>query len=248
MSNEEALKILGVTLPVTKAILKSAFRRRSHETHPDLNKDDPNAAEKFIKVKAAFDLISSQETLLIDVSDVESEAFTTDGDKLSDLGQGLPHTKAGVPCPDCSGRGWHERQVGLHWVPCPSCGGDWRKRESCRKCNGSGKFKRNGVVVGDCYACKGRGHFVRICRDCNPKNKDGLFQKALSGLPLEEQLYIMRVKLGPRGRSIGGFWFGYGDTPEGKIPSYNKIYHTCFKCKGCGEVELFNPVLRRNLL
>ena len=39
--------VLGVSKSATEAEIKSAFRKKAKEFHPDLNKDNPSAAEKF---------------------------------------------------------------------------------------------------------------------------------------------------------------------------------------------------------
>jgi len=249
MTVHEASKVLGIILPVTTVILKSAFRRRSHETHPDLNKSE-NASAEFIKVKEAYDYLLTQGDVILDVSDDSSNAmlYTTDGKSLKDLGNGLPHTKAGVPCDNCFGKGYNEANSTAGWVVCPECHGHWKQEMVCRKCGGSGEFKRGGKVVGKCNNCNGKGMIVRYCSECNPKNKNGTFQRELSKLPLEVQLILMRQK----SQRYYDTWdlfaglFGYrSDDLKGMVPRVRRIFHTCTKCKGVGEIELFNPVLRR---
>ena len=58
-SNEpDYYKILGVTPKATDAEIKKAYRTKARELHPDRNKDDPKAHEKFIQAKAAYDYLS----------------------------------------------------------------------------------------------------------------------------------------------------------------------------------------------
>ena len=45
--------VLGVSKSATEAEIKSAFRKKAKEFHPDLNKDNPSAAEKFKEAQEA---------------------------------------------------------------------------------------------------------------------------------------------------------------------------------------------------
>lgn len=51
---------LGVTKTATEAEIKKAYRKLAKELHPDRNKDNPNAAEKFSDVTKAYDLLSDK--------------------------------------------------------------------------------------------------------------------------------------------------------------------------------------------
>ena len=52
--------ILGVTKSATDAEIKSAFRKKAKEFHPDLNKDDPKASEKFQEAQEAYSVLSDE--------------------------------------------------------------------------------------------------------------------------------------------------------------------------------------------
>ena len=49
--------ILGVTKTASKADIKSAYHKLARKYHPDVNKDNPAAAEKFKEVSAAYDIL-----------------------------------------------------------------------------------------------------------------------------------------------------------------------------------------------
>ena len=49
---------LGVTRGAATAEIKTAYRRRARSLHPDVNGGDPNAAEKFKELVAAYELLS----------------------------------------------------------------------------------------------------------------------------------------------------------------------------------------------
>ena len=51
---------LGVGKGATEAEIKSAYRKLAKELHPDRNKDNPRAAEKFSDVTKAYDLLSDK--------------------------------------------------------------------------------------------------------------------------------------------------------------------------------------------
>ena len=53
--------ILGVTRSATEKDIKSAYRKLAKELHPDRNKDNPGAAEKFSDVTKAYDLLSDKD-------------------------------------------------------------------------------------------------------------------------------------------------------------------------------------------
>ena len=47
--------LLGVSRTATEADIKKAYRKLAKELHPDRNKDNPKAAEKFSQVTAAYE-------------------------------------------------------------------------------------------------------------------------------------------------------------------------------------------------
>lgn len=53
--------LLGVSRGADEAAIKSAYRKMAKELHPDRNKDNPKAAEKFAEVSAAYDLLSDKD-------------------------------------------------------------------------------------------------------------------------------------------------------------------------------------------
>ncbi len=53
-------EVLGVSRSATEAEIKSAFRKKAKEFHPDLNKDNPEAAEKFKEAQEAYSVLSDE--------------------------------------------------------------------------------------------------------------------------------------------------------------------------------------------
>lgn len=52
---------LGVSRSATEKDIKSAYRKLAKELHPDRNKDNPKAAERFSEVTQAYDLLADKE-------------------------------------------------------------------------------------------------------------------------------------------------------------------------------------------
>lgn len=53
--------ILGVSRGASEKDIKSAYRKLAKELHPDANKDNPNAADRFSEVTRAYDLLSDKD-------------------------------------------------------------------------------------------------------------------------------------------------------------------------------------------
>jgi DnaJ-class molecular chaperone len=54
-------KTLGVARDATEADIKKAYRKLAKELHPDRNKDNPKASEKFSVVTNAYDLLNDKD-------------------------------------------------------------------------------------------------------------------------------------------------------------------------------------------
>lgn len=58
MSSRDYYKILGVNRNANKNSIKKAYRKLAKEMHPDKNRDDPDANEKFQELGAAYEALS----------------------------------------------------------------------------------------------------------------------------------------------------------------------------------------------
>lgn len=56
----DPFRILDVTVDATKSEIKKAYRKKSLETHPDKNKDDPLASSKFLQVTRAYKALTDE--------------------------------------------------------------------------------------------------------------------------------------------------------------------------------------------
>ncbi|CRK99785.1 CLUMA_CG013093, isoform A [Clunio marinus] len=60
-ANRDFYKILNVKKNANTNEIKKAYRKLAKELHPDKNKDDPNASEKFADLSAAYEILSDED-------------------------------------------------------------------------------------------------------------------------------------------------------------------------------------------
>lgn len=53
--------VLGLARTATESEIKAAFREKARKLHPDVNRDDPNAEERFKEVNEAYEVLSDAE-------------------------------------------------------------------------------------------------------------------------------------------------------------------------------------------
>jgi len=54
-------QVLGVPRTAPEADIKKAFRRLAKQHHPDRNKEDPRAKDKFAEVNAAYEIVGDKD-------------------------------------------------------------------------------------------------------------------------------------------------------------------------------------------
>ena len=59
--NKNLYHVLGVTKDSSESEIKSAYRKLARKYHPDLNKDNKEAAEKFKEISCAYDILGDKE-------------------------------------------------------------------------------------------------------------------------------------------------------------------------------------------
>ena len=58
MANKDYYETLGIKKDASAEEIKRAYRQLAKKYHPDLNKDDENAAQKFKEVNEAYQVLS----------------------------------------------------------------------------------------------------------------------------------------------------------------------------------------------
>jgi molecular chaperone DnaJ len=61
VSKRDYYEVLGVSRDASPDELKKAYRKLARQYHPDINKDDPSAAEKFKEINEAYEVLSDSE-------------------------------------------------------------------------------------------------------------------------------------------------------------------------------------------
>ena len=75
---KDLYSILGVAKTATKAEIKSAYHKLARKYHPDVNKDNPQAAEKFKEISAAYDILGDDDKRKkYDNNEIDSEGKPT---------------------------------------------------------------------------------------------------------------------------------------------------------------------------
>jgi len=153
---QDLYQILGVESNVDETELKKIYRKLCLKLHPDKNRDDPKAAEKFQAVNAAYDVLSDAvKRAQYDLKAKKGGAETGDvviNISLKEVATGcirLAHIGAMERCKECRGIG----------AKCPIC----------KDCQGMMNRVVDGISrAGDpCPTCEGRGFGVAVvCGNC----------------------------------------------------------------------------------
>eukprot|EP00238_Polyblepharides_amylifera_P006058 CAMPEP_0196600634 /NCGR_PEP_ID=MMETSP1081-20130531/95491_1 /TAXON_ID=36882 /ORGANISM="Pyramimonas amylifera, Strain CCMP720" /LENGTH=346 /DNA_ID=CAMNT_0041926481 /DNA_START=40 /DNA_END=1080 /DNA_ORIENTATION=- len=170
--------ILGVKEDVTDDELKKVFRKLVLKFHPDKNKDNPQAAEKFSEVTLANDVLSDpvkraqydsrkgmggakEDDVLINISLKESATGCT---RLAHVGtwQRCKQCRGiGAICPPCGDcEGTRVRSTG---TVCTSCEGrGFKDAVSCGTCKGKGQYEELGTARVEIPAGANTGHRIPL--------------------------------------------------------------------------------------
>ena len=111
---------LGVARGASEKDIKSAYRKLAKELHPDRNKDNPKAAERFSEVTRAYDLLSDKDKRArFDRGEIDAEGnpampFGMGGGGFGRGPQGGPGSQRGFSAQDFEGFGAAEADAYFH--------------------------------------------------------------------------------------------------------------------------------------
>jgi molecular chaperone DnaJ len=175
---KDPYRVLGVSRTASEAEIKKAFRRLARELHPDVNKHDPAAEERFKEAAAAYEVLSDPQRRAIydrfgedglrsggfeptftDLSDI-LDAFFGSGEAFGSIFGGGARRRRGPA------RG-EDAAVELELTLEEVAHGATKDIEldvlvPCDSCGGSGA--EPGTSVATCPQCGGSGHVQTAAR------------------------------------------------------------------------------------
>ena len=263
----EARAVLNIAPPFTSAELLSAYRREASFRHPDRG----GSERLFTELTDAYNFMKALAAPTVDECSV-----TREGTPLSQLGKGFPLTKSACTCSQCDGRGYTEETMDREaTISCPKCLGHGIISHTCKKCNstgkvdgkpcrtcsGSGRFfprlqdkeiiervsrSNSGSLIEILPSRKMSNMLGKICFECNGEGR----------IPYEDFSFF---DFGSR-KSSGSAYVrttmlvAHCSFEEAKKmldfqdEASQRYFSKCSKCRGIGEIEMFNPVMPRGML
>jgi len=174
-------KLLNLEKNATEKEIKKAYRKLALKYHPDRNKDDKDAEEKFKNVSRAYEILSDPEKRdIYDKYGEEAVNNSANGNHraASDIFSHFFGSNGGVPFNMGGGFGsmfGNRRQETLDKGPNKKVllrlsfkemmnGGDrkieYARNKLCSKCAGVGTSSANNII--NCKTCKGQGNITYI--------------------------------------------------------------------------------------
>ena len=99
---------LGLKRGASEAEIKKAYGSLAKQLHPDRNKDNPKAAERFAQVTAAYDLLSDKDKR----AQYDRGEIDEDGNPKMPFGSGFGGNSSGGPQPGPGGQGFENFNFG----------------------------------------------------------------------------------------------------------------------------------------
>ena len=175
--------------------IKKSYRRLAKKYHPDLHPDDPESAEKFKEVTAAYEVLSNQEkrTMYDNYGTTDAQAgggFGYDdifSDLFGDIFGGMGFGGFSSNRAASNQKPGQDRMTYIDFdlkdtLTEQSVEIEYERVENCEKCHGTGAKSEDDVEV--CKTCHGRGRVRQVkqtlfgqmqtdtvCPDCNGTGK-----------------------------------------------------------------------------
>src|SRR5260370_371066 len=146
-------KTLGVPKTATAAEIKKAYRELARKFHPDANKGDLKAEERFKEIAEAYNVLS------------DAKQRKEKDDARSRFAGGFRVPPSTRVCPDCHGTGQQSRNLGGFGLsePCKTCKGRGMVVDDpCTECHGSGRAMSSRTVQARIPAGVADGQRIRI--------------------------------------------------------------------------------------
>lgn len=271
---KDPYETLGVDASATPDDIKSAFRKKAMEHHPDRNPGDAEAERKFKEVNAAHAILSDpQKKADYDRSRSGPGFFGQGfgqgfgfgfGQDFSWMGQGFGRRrratefrKNGADVERTIEISLEEVNAGVRRqvdvpteseVACPSCNATGAERGAksipCASCSGTGREFTAGSDV--CRYCSGRGEVpLRRCKECGGRGSKRLMRHVTMKIPVG-------ISEGQRLRLAGQGEPGAGGAPGDLYVTVHVLPHERFERRGddlltTATVSLASALKRRSI-
>lgn len=176
--------LLGVPPDASERDLKKAFLRKARETHPDKNKDDPQATEKFQAINEAYKVLSDpnkrknydkygldglREDHDLDINDIFMHLFDIDPSRMRPRTRDIVK-KINVTLEEEYNGAEKNIKISRH-IQCKECNGkgtkEGKEAVTCETCDGQGQVfmtkkvgRRMREKLVPCPDCDGEGEII----------------------------------------------------------------------------------------
>lgn len=181
--------ILGVKKKSTDSEIRKAYRKLAVKYHPDRNKDNPDAEEKFKEITKAYEILGDLDKRQY-YDNIGKKLKGTDLESVFEMLNSMFERQNSIPkvvaTVEMTTRELYSEQektiIIKRWEQCKKCDGNGTKdceEHLCKKCDGHGEIMKGATVDGNngnadfktklCKKCKGRGidPSVKLCKKCN---------------------------------------------------------------------------------
>lgn len=220
MSKQDYYEILGVNKDANEQEIKKAFKDLAFKFHPDRNKDDKVAEEKFKNINEAFQVLGDKDRRQkYDLGGAEQVIFSNNpmADILKSMGFNI-NIDFGNSSVNNHNRGngkittkqtlnisLYDAVFGCEidinvpsYINCKDCSGFGGDKENCKACSGSGITTTHlGTmkIPSSCITCNGGGYtLTSTCHTCNregfKKGSRKLRLKVPAGVKHQSALHI----------------------------------------------------------